>query len=80
MAVILNELCHIGRYFFPLSLRYQKDNHGKAYVKNQSILSPNAGPRNVFKHRGHLWHNGDGDEVMIESLKWRVRLFYGVRF
>ena len=28
----------------------------------------------------NLWHNGDGDEMMVESLKWRVRLFYGVRF
>lgn len=28
----------------------------------------------------NLWHHGDSDEMMIESLKWRARLFYGFRF
>ena len=28
----------------------------------------------------NLWHHGDSDEMMLESLKWRARLFYGFRF
>ena len=28
----------------------------------------------------NLWQQGDDDEMMIESLKWRARLFYGFRF
>lgn len=28
----------------------------------------------------NLWHQGDSGEMMIESVKWRARLFYGVRF
>ena len=28
----------------------------------------------------NLWRQGDKDDMLIENVKWRARLFYGVRF
>ena len=28
----------------------------------------------------NLWQQGDADRMMIECIKWRARLFYGIRF